>query len=164
MAELGVLSPEGFHEQPLGDRLTVRVAAVEPPQHPLGPEYAEPHFGIFARAKNRDFGWLVMMAVTDVDAAIATIGEKDQERTERLSICIGASWGAICIDALRVSKEQEAAVVNLPPFVYQCSAEELRRVRDNILATEPSVVVQMLEMTYFWGLDVGGSDGPRFVA
>lgn len=163
MSELGVLSPEGFHEQPLGDRLEVRVAAVEPPRHPLGPEYAEPHFGIFARARGRDYGWLVMMAVTDVDAAIATISEKDQERTERLSICVGASWGAICIDALRVSKAQEAAVLRLPAFVYGCTPEELRRIRDNILATEPALVVQMLEMTYFWALDVGGTNGPRFV-
>lgn len=162
MAELDVLSPTGYDETRLGS-LIVRVAAIEPPQHPLGPDYAEPHWGIYCSAVDADPGWLAMNATPKPDDALETLDNRqDLLRTEKLSICIGATWAAICESALQVAKRQEAAVLKLPPQVYEATLEELRAVRGNLNIADPVIVAMLLGMTYHWQTDPGGTYGPRF--
>lgn len=166
MAELDLLAPHGYAEEELG-RLTLRTAALEPPEHPLGSDYAEPHFGVFGSASDwQPRGWVCLFATpSEPDEAIATLDPESQDRTERLSVLLGVSWAQIVNrGAKTVSDEQEAAVEQLPPNVYEESPEALRQLRSYLFADEPLVVATILAMSYWWQTDQGGYLGPRFPA
>jgi len=162
VTDCDLISAEGYAEQQRGS-LTLRVAAVTPPAHPLGQEYAEPHYAVFASATDNDIGWLALFVpVTDVDAAIATIDADAEERASRLSILIGASWAAVAASARTVVEAQEEAVMRLPSEVYGYSLAELRAVRTYINTPDPNLTAVLLGMTYHWQTDPGGTHGPRF--
>lgn len=164
MAELDLLSPEGFVQDARGP-LLIRTAAVEPPQHPLGPSYNEPHWGIFASAKRIDHGWVCMFATNDVERSLATLDDEDDlRRIERLSILLGAPWVEIVKGAKEVSDRQEAALKALPPEIYESPPEQLREFRGIVKAVDPLIVATALGMTVHWQTDPGGTRGPRFPA
>lgn len=163
MAELDLLAPEGYVEEELGP-LTLRTARLEPPDHPLGTDYTEPHFGIFGSASNwTPRGWVCLFATPrDPEEAIATLDEESQERTRRLSILLGVPWQMIVHrGAKTVSDEQEAAVKRLPPNVYQETPEALRSLRTVCFTDEPLIVATLVGMAYHWQTDLGGYCGPR---
>lgn len=160
MAELDLISADAFHEHEVGP-LVIRVTPVTPPEHPLGPEYADPHWGIFARGLEGGL-WIGLNVTPSPDAALETLSEDDLERAERLSILTGVSWRAVAHSARGVTAAQEEAVMRLPPGIYSASPEELRRVRSKIPANDPEVVAQLLTMTYYWQTDEGGYRAARF--
>lgn len=162
MAECDLLAPEGYQESVLGP-LSVRVAAVHAPAHPLGPEYTEPHYGVFGCSKRLPTcGWICLgVPVLDGDAMLATIDEGGQERAEVLSLTIGVSWKAIALSARGAVLAQEEAVSALPPHVYGATPKELATVRQLINDSDPKRVATLLAMSYFWATDAGGTRGPR---
>lgn len=163
MAELDVISAEGFVEEDLGNRLNVRRAAVQPPQHPLGPEYSEPHFGIFASAKLHDQGWVCLATTSKPDAVMETMQDEDDwRRIERLSILLGSSWAAMVGSVRAVSGAQESAVRMLPPAVYQAKPDQLRQLRAMITHDDPATIAVICQMTFHWGMQPGGTSGPYF--
>lgn len=160
MADCDLLAPEGYQERPLGP-LTLRVAAVQAPAHPLGSDYTEPHYGVFGCAERG--GWIALaVPVLDAEAMIATLDTDGLERAERLSILIGASWPAFVASARTVVVAQEDAVVRLPPQVYGEPPENLRTVRSLINSPDPNIVGVLLGMAYHFGYEEGGYRGPRF--
>lgn len=162
MADCDLLSPEGYVEQRHG-ALVLRVAAVQPPHHPLGSDYAEPCWGVFGSATENDIGWLALFVpTTDVEAAIATLDPEAEQRAARLSVLIGASWAAIAGSAKSVTEAQESAVMRLPPEVYGYRLEELEAIRAYINTPDPNLAATLLGMTYHWQTDPGGTHGPRF--
>lgn len=163
MAELDLLSPEGFVEDARGP-LILRTAAIEPPAHPLGPDYAQPHWAVFASAKHHDQGWVCLFSTTvDPEQSIATLDQESLERTERLSILLGAAWVNVVDSAKTVRDVQEAALKLLPPDVYQAPVEQLRAFRAAIWQADPSAVATIATMTFYWANDTGGDFGPRHV-
>lgn len=164
MAEpLDLLSKDGFVEEPLGP-LRIRTAAIVPPAHPLGPDYAEPHWAIWACEPRAPFGWICLFNTPEPDADLEKLGEEDLVRAAKLSALIGAAWVDVVRSADRVRRRQETALHRLPPHVYHQSVEELLSLRTAIRQVDPLMVATLIDMTYHWQTDPGGTRGPRFAA
>lgn len=161
MAEMDLLSPHGYAEEVYGS-LLIRTAAVEPPRHPLGQEYAEPHFGVWAREARHERGWVCVFNTPDPDGAVCRLSDEDLDRIAQLSVLVGADWEAVAEDALNVRRVQEGALQLLPPHVYDQSVEELLGLRVAINQRDPFAVATLISMTYHWQTDPGGTLGPRF--
>jgi hypothetical protein len=159
MAELDLLSRHGYAEEQRGP-LTVRTAAVVPPAHPLGPEYAEPHWSIWASDSRVD-AWICLWNSTDPDGDMEKLDDDDLVRAAKLSILVGVPWDDVFDSADSVRRVQEAALTRLPMEVYEQTLDQLLLLRSAINAVNPFVVATLIGMTYHWQTDPGGTRGPR---